>query len=339
MPIAPGPPSHISANPTVTVFAPTSSITVTIEAGGEDTDDIHFHAGGQGLWVARAILRLGEHPVLCTTTGGESGVVLEALINREGIGLDAIRVQRVSGAYVHDRRDRDHGRRSVAENRPGRLQRHELDDLYEAVLADCLVTGMVVITGRRSPHDVPDWFYRRLGWDLAETDTIVVGDFHGAELRAFLDGGPVALLKVSSDDLAADGFTVDDDGHCREAIDALGDLGVCDVVLTRGGESALASIEGVTYRVTSLRVDSADCRGSGDAMTGALAVGRLRGLDAESLLALGSGAGSSSATRHGLATADARLISELAARCRIVALAPQPPPARTDPHAEPRSHD
>jgi len=162
VPIAPGSPSHISANPTVTVFAPASSITVTIEAGGEGTDDIHFHAGGQGVWVARTILRLGEHPLLCTTTGGESGVVLEALIKREGIGLDAVRVHRVSGAYIHDRRDRDHGRQSIAENHAGRLQRHELDDLYEAVLADCLITGMVVITGRRSPHDVPDWFYHHL---------------------------------------------------------------------------------------------------------------------------------------------------------------------------------
>jgi fructose-1-phosphate kinase PfkB-like protein len=78
----------------------------------------------------------------------------------------------------------------------------------------------------------------------------------------------------------------------------------------------------VTYRATSIRVDSADYRGSGDAMTGAMAVGMLRDLDPESLLALGCGAGSSSATRHGLATADVRLISELAARCHIEALDP-----------------
>jgi 1-phosphofructokinase len=320
--IAPASLSQISVNPTVAVFAPTSSLTVTIEAGGEGSDDIHFHAGGQGVWVARTILRLGEHPLLCTTTGGESGVVLAAMIKREGIGLDAVRVQRASGAYIHDRRDRERDRQSLAEHHPGQLQRHELDDLYGAALADCLATGMVVITGRRSPHDVPDWFYRRLGCDLAQTGTAVIGDFHGTELAAFLDGGPISLLKVSSDDLAADGYRVDDDDRCREAIDSLRERGVHDVVVTRGGDPALASIGGVAYRATSIRVDSADYRGSGDAMTGAMAVGMLRDLDPESLLALGCGAGSSSATRHGLATADVRLISELAARCHIEALDP-----------------
>lgn len=322
MSIASGPPSQMGTDPTVTVFAPTSSLTVTIEVGGEGSDDIHFHAGGQGVWVARTILRLGEQPLLCTTTGGESGVVLAALIKREGIGLDAVRVQRDSGAYIHDRRDRDHDRQLLAEHRPGRLQRHELDDLYGAVLADCLGTGMVVVTGRRNPHDVPDWFYRRLGCDLTQTGTAVIGDFHGAELDAFLDGGPVALLKVSTDDLAADGCPVDDDDRCRAAIDSLRDRGVRDVVVTRGGDPALASIGGVVYRASSVRVEAADYRGSGDAMTGAMAVGMLRGLDPESLLALGCGAGSSSATRHGMATADVRLIAELAARCRIEALDP-----------------
>ncbi len=323
MAIAAGSPSQISPDPSVTVFAPASSVTVTIEAGNDGGDEIHFHAGGQGVWVARTILRLGEHPVLCSPMGGESGHVLEALVPREGIGLDVVRTQRVSGAYIHDRRDPGRDRRSIAEHRPGRLQRHELDDLYEAVLADCLITGMVVITGRRTAHDTPDWFYRRLGRDLAQTATTVVGDFHGSELAAFLEGGPISLLKVSSEDLASDGHVVDDDGACLEAIDWLRERGVHDVVVTRGIEPALASVDGTTYRASAVSVESADHRGSGDAMTGALAVALLRGLDPPSLLALGCGAGSASATRHGLATADARLISELAARCHVEALPPR----------------
>ncbi len=195
----------------------------------------------------------------------------------------------------------------LAENAPGVLRRHELDDLYEAVLADALGSGLIVITGRRRSDDVPDSFYRRLGRDLATTDVRIVGDLHGSELSALLDGGRVSLLKVSSEDLAHDGVAVESDGDCLDAIESLRRRGVADVVLTRGSEPALAVIDGAAYRASSIVMESPDHRGSGDAMTGALVVGMLRGLDPIGLLALGCGAGAASATRHGLATADARL--------------------------------
>ena len=49
--------------PSVTIFAPNSSVTVTIEVGDDGFDDIHFHAGGQGVWIARAVARLGNSRV------------------------------------------------------------------------------------------------------------------------------------------------------------------------------------------------------------------------------------------------------------------------------------
>jgi hypothetical protein len=41
------------------VFAPSPIVTVTVEEATAGGPEIHFHAGGQGFWVARMAARLG----------------------------------------------------------------------------------------------------------------------------------------------------------------------------------------------------------------------------------------------------------------------------------------
>lgn len=55
---------------------------------------MHFHAGGQGFWVARMIARLGVPVALCGPLGGESGTVLGSLVRAEGVELLAVHVAR-----------------------------------------------------------------------------------------------------------------------------------------------------------------------------------------------------------------------------------------------------
>lgn len=88
------------------VFAPSPVVTVTIEAvGGDDHPEVHFHAGGQGIWIARMMHQLGATVTLCAALGGETGAVLRALIEREGLELRAVPSDSWNGAYVHDRRE------------------------------------------------------------------------------------------------------------------------------------------------------------------------------------------------------------------------------------------
>jgi len=151
--------------PSLTVFAPSAHLTVTIEGGATGEDEIHFHAGGQYLWTARNVLRLGEEPLLCTSTGGESGAVLEALASNEGISLLAVRVSAPTGARVHDRRSGS--RNTVAVDAPRHLDRHELDDLYEAVLGcaaetevrvwDPVTGATVAVLGLGEPINTVAW--------------------------------------------------------------------------------------------------------------------------------------------------------------------------------------
>jgi 1-phosphofructokinase len=63
----------------VSVFALSPLVTVTVE-GDDRAPEIHFHAGGQCVWVARLAASLGARVPVATTLGGESGRVLsEAL--------------------------------------------------------------------------------------------------------------------------------------------------------------------------------------------------------------------------------------------------------------------
>lgn len=301
---------------TIAVFAPTVYLTITVEAAPDGSDEIHCHAGGQGVWVARIIHNLGEQAVLHAPLGGESGTVVEGVIRHAGLGLQAVRVRSDTPTYIHDRRLGE--RAEVAATTPRPLSRHEVDNLYETTLAGAMAAGLLVVTGRPSPRTASARFYQRLGADLAASGVAVVGDLHGDELTAFLRGGGIDLLKVSDEDLVGDGVLCgNSDDDVEAAMADLAARGVRDVVVSRADRPSLARMGGTLFECSVPRLATADHRGSGDSMTGALAVAMARGLPPVPSLALACGAGAANVTRHGLGTADARLITELAALASV----------------------
>src|SRR6056297_2729701 len=92
------PPHMTGTSGAIAVLAPASYVSVTIEPTTDD-DDIHFHAGGQGLWVARALRQLGHEPVACAPIGGESGRTLLGLVEDWGVRLQAVSTVSDTPAY------------------------------------------------------------------------------------------------------------------------------------------------------------------------------------------------------------------------------------------------
>ena len=302
--------------PNVCVFAPTVFVTVTIEDTDDvEGDDIHFHPGGQGLWVARMLRQLGERPVLCSPLGGETGRVLRSLIGQWGIDMGPVDVRSPSPAYVDDRRSGE--RVNIARGVVGELDRHELDDIYGKILDHALSTGVAVITGRVS--DVfPLEVYRRLGADLASTEVATVADIHGPELEAFLEGGPIRTLKVSDEDLDSDGRLDDlSEGSVLETMKRLQDRGASNVVVSRASLPTLARFGENTYQATTPEMEPVDFRGAGDSMTAALAAAVTRGYDVDATLRLATAAGAANVTRRGLGSASVDLIEQLSQRVEI----------------------
>ena len=72
------------ADSQLTVFGPDPLLSVTIEAGGGG-DEVHVHAAGQGVWVARMAAELGGRPILCCLLGGETGITLDGLFDKPSL--------------------------------------------------------------------------------------------------------------------------------------------------------------------------------------------------------------------------------------------------------------
>jgi 1-phosphofructokinase len=178
-----------------------------------------------------------------------------------------------------------------------------------------------VVTGQTT-EVVPTDTYRRLGSDFKTAAVPVVGDLHGAELEAFLKGGPLDILKVSDEDLIADGLLQDNGEEASiAAIRELAGRGAGDVVLSCSHRPALALMDDVLYRITPPPLEPAEAAGAGDSMTAGLAAGITRELTPEDSLRLACGAGAANVTRHGLGSASGELITKLAERMKVEVLA------------------
>ncbi len=298
-----------SETPTVCVFAPSILVTVTVESGSEGFDDIHFHLGGQGYWIARLVRELGERPILVAPVGGEAGRVVRGLVRADGMDFAPVTTEGPTAAYIHDRRNGE--RVQLAEARSPDFGRHEADDLFAKTLQHAVGAGLCVITGRRPADTLSSDFYRRLAVDLAAAGVRTVGDMHGEELEAYLSGGPLGVLKVSDEELVADGRVEDGDELAEwRVMDELCAAGAEAVVVSKA-EGARALFKGVRYRARSPEFEVVDSSGAGDSMTAALAVSAVRGLDPEETLRLACAAGSANVIRHGLASSPAELIARL----------------------------
>lgn len=298
----------------VVVFAPSPELTITIEDHA-DAGDIHIHAGGQGVWQARMVRALGADVTLCATFAGETGKVLQHLLDDEGISFIAVKRAGLGAAYIHDRRDGD--RRALIETAGDPLSRHDLDELYGITLREGIESDVVLLSGPVGDSVIAPDVYRRLAADLRQHDCVVVIDLAGERLKAALEGG-VDVVKLSHEELLADRRIEHDD--IDEIIDAMRRIRAqgCDTVIVTRADAPLLVLSGDRLiQVTAPKMEIVDTRGAGDSFTAATAVGLARGLAIDDAAVLGASAGALNVTRHGLGTGDATSIHRLSTRVRV----------------------
>ncbi len=297
------------------VFAPAPQLTVTIERFGGDTDELHVHPGGQGIWQARMLRLLEVDVTLCVAIGGEVGTVLEPALAGEDLTLRVVKRESTSGWYVHDRREGQ--REEIAAGHGQPLTRHEVDELYGLALAEGLRAAVTVLSGTPDQATVPADLYRRLSADIGANGGRVVADLSGDQVKAALEGG-LFLLKVSHEEALADGHA---QGESREemvrALFSLRDAGAENVVISRAADPALALLDGDVYEIGLPNLEAADPRGAGDSMTAGVASVLAKGGDLQDAVRTGAAAGALNITRHGLGTGRAEAITELIGHVRL----------------------
>ncbi len=292
----------------VMIFAPSPVLTVTIE-DHPDGPDVHLHAGGQGVWQARMLLRMGVDVAMCCVLTGESGRMLRHLLDDEGIRVVAVEREGRSGAFVHDRRGGERVR--IVETGGEPISRHDLDELYGLTLSEGLDADLVILSGPASDDALPADVYRRLAADLRTGGSAVIVDLAGDRLAAALAGG-VAVAKVSDDELLGDGrITEKAATQIIRAMHALKAEGASAVIVTRAHEPALMLTDEELLEVTTPTMEVTDTTGAGDSLTAGVAASIASGGSMREAVVLGAAAGALNVTRHGLGTGDPDAIEKL----------------------------
>lgn len=292
----------------VTIFAPSPTLTVTVEEHTGEPD-IHLHAGGQGVWQARMLLRLGASVTMCCALTGEIGRTLRHLLEDEGIVVAGVDRPGRGSAYLHDRRGGE--RIVVAETEGDALARHDLDELYGVMLREGLRSGLALLSGPAGDGALPSDTYRRLAADLREGGARVIVDLAGERLAAAVEGG-VDVLKVSDEELHADGLADQDTPSAiMTAMSKLRERGAGAVIVTRSTRPMLL-LDGAGFlEITTPQLEIADTHGAGDSLTAGVAAGLALGEDLRQAVLTGAAAGALNVTRHGLGTGDPDAIARL----------------------------
>jgi 1-phosphofructokinase len=302
--------------PKVAVFGPNPMLSITIEAlTAEGGDDIHVHAAGQGVWLARMAAELGAEPVLCGFIGGEVGSVLRPLLAEMPIELRLVETAEASGAYIHDRRSGE--RVPVGQSAALPPSRHEVDDLFSVTIAAALDCDLLAVCGPYPDEGVPLDIYGSLVADVKANGVPVIADLSSPRLDSALEGKP-DLVKINDWQLA--GFIegpVDSEERMRAAMERVQEQGAESVIITRAGDPALAMRDGKVWELKPPKFERGSREGCGDTMMGALSATIAAGRDWEDVLRLSAAAGAVNFLRSGLGTGARSVIEELAPRVQL----------------------
>lgn len=300
----------------VAVFGPHPMLSITIESlTAEGGDDIHLHAAGQGVWVARMAAELGAETALCGFVGGESGTVLQPLLDQLPIDLRLIETAAATGAYIHDRRSGE--RVPLAQSASMPPSRHEIDDLFSVTVAAALDAGVLALCGPYPGEALPLEIYGKLTADVRDNGTPVIVDLSPPRLDSALEGKP-DLVKINDWEVAkyVEG-PVDTEARMRAAIERLLEAGAGAAIVTRAEEPAMVVRGEEAWELIPPRFERGAREGCGDSMMGGLAACMAAGLDWEETLRIGAAAGAANFLRQGLGSADRSVVDDLARRVEL----------------------
>ncbi len=259
-----------------------------------------FEAGGGGINVARALVRLGGPAFPLYFSGGPPGKRITGLLEKEGVGGLAIAIAGETRENLN-----------VIEESSGRQYRFvmpgpsvtapECETMLNAACKALAGAEYLVISGS-APPGVEPTFYQELAHAARKHTTRLIADVSGDGFRHLLQAG-VYLAKPNLGELASYAGVeklqeADAVGVGREIIGQ----GSCRVLVISMGESgALLVTNSITERIAAPVVKRVSTTGAGDSMVAGIVLALQRGYDIHAAVRFGIACGTAATLNPGTA--------------------------------------
>ncbi|MGZ9586834.1 1-phosphofructokinase [Paenibacillus marinisediminis] len=255
--------------------------------------EMYSYAGGKGINVARVVRTLNEDVIATGVVAGNNGRYIEAELDREGIRHDFVHVDGESRLCLNIIDPLKSQQTELLEAGPV-LNEAALAEVLQKITALAAEASHVVMSGSLS-QGCPVSFYAELTSAIRAAGAVPVLDASGDALIQGVSARPHLIKPNEHEVLKLTGGTALDEAAVKAAIISLMNDGVENVVVSLGGDGAIAGMGGRLYRVAIPSIEVVNTVGCGDSMLAGIVVAAKRGMSAADQLRLGAACGTANA--------------------------------------------
>ena len=265
-------------------------------------------AGGKGINVSRQLKRLGIKTMATGFLGGEVGGMISRLLQEESVEQDFVRTEvatREGLTYFEP-----DGTWTAMFEPTLRVTSSEVQKLNKKI-EELATKSTWIVCGGSSPGPEADNIYHEAILVAGRSGISTVLDSYGRALELGLQAQPT-LVKPNKREFEMTfhkSLTTEPD-HLR-AIQFLLDKGARYCILTDGGHTFYAGLQGHFWRITPPQTKTVNPTGSGDALVAGILYGFQQGWKFERCLAFGAAAGAANAQVWDVATSGLQEIMAL----------------------------
>lgn len=254
----------IGLNPAIDVVSSARTVQPTHKVR---TKDQKYYPGGGAINVARVICELGGTPSLAFLSGGITGPVFDALLDKYEIKKHRFEMRgAVRIAYMIKVENTGSEFRFVPEGPIVHV--YEIEPLMNFVGS---FDAQYLVASGSLPRGLPTNSYARIAKIAKEKNMRFILDTSGEALREAFSFGGIFLAKPSKHEMELFVGHELDDQSLQEVVSALVTKGTVEhLVVSLGAEGALlANTDGIT-KLPSIKVQVRSAVGAGDSFVGAL---------------------------------------------------------------------
>ncbi|RLT28350.1 MAG: 1-phosphofructokinase family hexose kinase [Chloroflexi bacterium] len=278
---------------------------------------LRLDISGKGINVARGVKALGFDALACGLAPGQRGRLIEQQLIDSGIECDFVHVsgETRTNITVLDRSTHT----STQLLLPGpQLEPAAIDELHQRLRAHLTPGSWVVLAGSIPPPGDPA-IYAGLIRMATEMAAFTALDADGPVVEVVLASGAYpTLLKMNEYELSRLCHTeIDDEQAALKAARKLQGTGIANVVITLGGEGAVAVTTDGEYLVRPPQITVESAVGAGDGFTSGLVCGLVRDGAWEPALTLAAATGSATCLAQGNVLRTRADVEELRPQVRV----------------------